>query len=82
MVAKRAIENARSTADEQGKKKKNVASKEKIVRRTFYSGRIYLYAFSSKFDSNGGLGLQIKFVARKSRQKIRLSDAGVANQNH
>ena len=39
-------------------------------------------AASGELDADGGLGLEAELVARESRQEVRLSDAGVSDQNH
>jgi hypothetical protein len=36
---------------------------------------------SGEFDADGGFRFQIEFVARESRQQVRLADARVADLN-
>lgn len=41
-----------------------------------------LDAAGRELDANGRLAVQVEFVARESREKVRLADARVANQHH
>ena len=42
----------------------------------------YLESTSGEFNTDGGFGFQAELVASESREEIRLTDAGVSDENH
>lgn len=43
---------------------------------------IHLDAASRELNSDGGLGIQVEFVAGESREKVGLSNTGVSNEDN
>ena len=43
---------------------------------------VYLYGPGGKFNADGGLGVQVEFIASETAQQVGLSNTRVSNEHH